>query len=138
MNGQDTSVAEISINVDRGAGDISASGESISLLKEIRDVEANKVYARNPRELVRALECLSVLTVGEIIIHTALLRKGTNWNLGHIRLDYPKKDMDNDNKLILVRKEGDQIKSRSVPVNYHLLPPYAPTLKENYDKYSGL
>ncbi len=110
----------------------------LTWLNEIKEVEANKLYARNPRELVRALECLTVLTVGEIIIHTALLRKGTDWGLGHIRLDYPKADIENKNKLILVKKEADEVKSRSVPVDYHLQPPYAPTLEENYEKYSGL
>ncbi|NHI93505.1 MAG: FAD-dependent oxidoreductase [Candidatus Lokiarchaeota archaeon] len=110
----------------------------LTWLNEIKEVEAQQLYARNPRELVRALECLSMLKVGEIILNASLLRKGTDWGLGHIRLDYPKKDMENENKLIVIKKEENQIKSRSVPVNYHVLPPNAPKLEENYVKHSGL
>ncbi len=107
-------------------------------LKEIKDVEGQQVYARNPRELVRALECFTVITVGETIIHTSLLRKGTDWGLGHIRIDYPKKDKEHDKKLIVIWKEDDQVKSRSVPVDYHIQPPYAPSLEENYKKHCEL
>ncbi|GAI10231.1 unnamed protein product [marine sediment metagenome] len=44
-------------------------------LNSIRESEAQRTYARNPHELWRTLECLSRLTVGEMIMHASLARK---------------------------------------------------------------
>ena len=44
-------------------------------LNSIRESEATRPYVRNPHELERYLECLTRLTVSEMIIHASLARK---------------------------------------------------------------
>ena len=61
-------------------------------LQSIRESEASRVYARNPHELARALECMTHITVGEIIIHASLNRKASSVPLCFDRLDYPQPD----------------------------------------------
>ena len=57
--------------------------------RELRDSEAKDVYARNPHELVKNLQTLNLLDIGEAIIHASLARKASSVWLGFDRLDYP-------------------------------------------------
>ena len=45
-------------------------------LNSIRESEASRVYARNPHELMRTLECLTRLTVGEVMMQASLKPQG--------------------------------------------------------------
>ncbi len=107
-------------------------------LKSIKESEASSVYVRNPHELARTLECLTRITVGEIIMQASLARRASSQVLNFNRLDYPEIDPAEWHKLITVRREGDDIKIGEQPVNYWLAPPYAPTYEENYRKHCGL
>ena len=51
-------------------------------LNSIRESEASTAYARNPHELVRTLECLTHITVGEMVMHASLARKASSRALG--------------------------------------------------------
>jgi succinate dehydrogenase/fumarate reductase flavoprotein subunit len=107
-------------------------------LNSIRESEASTLYARNPHELVRSLECLTHIAVGEIIMHASLARKASSSVLEFNRLDYPEMDPPEWNKLVTVRLENGDIKVGELPLNYWLLPPNAPTYEENYKKHCGL
>ena len=106
--------------------------------KEVRESEASNLYARNPHELGRALDCLSLITVGEIIMSASLLRKASNAHLGFRRLDYPVNDPKEWRKFITIKLQDGKIKAGELPMNYWLLPPYAPTYEENYARHCGI
>jgi succinate dehydrogenase/fumarate reductase flavoprotein subunit len=107
-------------------------------LKSILESEGAKVYARNPHELARTLECFSRLTVGEMIIHASLARKASNTILDFKRIDYPEMDPPEWNKFITIRLKNGKVSAGELPFNYWLLPPYASTYEENYNQHCGL
>jgi succinate dehydrogenase/fumarate reductase flavoprotein subunit len=104
----------------------------------IRESEAATAYARNPHELVRSLECLTHITVGEIVMHASLARKASSRALEFNRIDYPEMDPPEWNKLVTIRLKNGDIKVGELPLNYWLLPPNAPTYEKNYKKHCGL
>ena len=107
-------------------------------LNSIRESEASKVYARNPHELMRAVECLTRITVGEIMMQASLARKASSKTLDFKRLDYPEMDPPEWNKLVTIRLEKGDVKVGERPVDYYLQPPNASTHEENYRKHCGL
>jgi hypothetical protein len=87
-------------------------------LSSIRESEASTAFVRNPHELERTLECLTHITVGEIIMHASLARKASNSALEFKRLDYPKMDPPEWNKLVTIsRAQG----SATFPANFMLV-----------------
>jgi len=107
-------------------------------LNSIRESEVSKAYARNPHELWRTLEVFSRLTAGEIIMHASLARKASSRCLDFKRVDYPEVDPAEWNKFVTTRLENGEVKVGELPFNYWLLPPNAPTYKENYEQHCGL
>jgi succinate dehydrogenase/fumarate reductase flavoprotein subunit len=107
-------------------------------LESIKESEASRVYARNPHELMRTLECGSRMTVGEIVMNASLARRASSAVLDFKRLDYPQLDPPEWDKFISVRLENGEVKVGQRPSNYWLLPPYASTYKENYERHCGL
>jgi succinate dehydrogenase/fumarate reductase flavoprotein subunit len=107
-------------------------------LNSIRESEAARTYARNPHELARTLECLSRLTVGEMIMHASLAHKASSSALYFKRIDYPEMDPPEWNKFVTIRLESGEVKVGELPFNYWLLPPNAPTYEENYERHCGL
>jgi len=107
-------------------------------LNSIRESECNKVYARNPHELWRTLECFVRLTVGEIIMHACLARKASSRYLNFKRLDYLEMDPPEWNKFITVKLENGKVKIGELPPRFWLKPPNAPTYEENYKLHCGL
>ena len=110
----------------------------LNWLNSIRESEASKAYARNPHELMRTLECTSRLAVGELIMHASLERRASSPRLNFNRLDYPQVDPPEWNKFVTVRMENREVKAGELPFNYWLLPPNAPTFKENYEQHCHL
>ena len=106
--------------------------------KDIRKSEASNLYARNPHELGRALDCLTLITVGEIIIYASLMRKASSSHLDFHRLDYPEMDSKEWHKFITIKLQDGEVKAGELPMNYWLLPPYAPTYEENYQRHCSL
>jgi succinate dehydrogenase/fumarate reductase flavoprotein subunit len=104
----------------------------------IRESEAATAYARNPHELERTLECLTHITVGEIVMHASLARKASSLPLEFKRLDYPEMDPPEWSKFVTIRLENGDVKVGELPFNYWLLPPNAPTYEENYQKHCDL
>ena len=106
-------------------------------LDSIKGSEASRTYARNPHELARTLECMSRLTVGEMIMHASLARKASSSALDFKRIDYPEMDPPEWEKFVTIRLENGEVKVGELPFNYWLLPPNAPTYEENYARHSG-
>jgi succinate dehydrogenase/fumarate reductase flavoprotein subunit len=109
----------------------------LRLLKELRESEASMVYAGNPHELARALECQMLITVGEMVMQASMARKASSVALNFHRLDFPTQDPPEWQKLLPIRLEDGQVVVRELSQNYHLLPPYAPSYEENYRLHCG-
>lgn len=108
------------------------------LLSSLRESELTRVYAANPHELERVLECHTIITVGEMIIQSSLARKASSRHLNFNRLDYPEIDPPEWRKLLPIRLEGGQVKVRELPLDYDLKPPFASNYKDNYQAHCGL
>ena len=104
----------------------------LRLLKELKENEAMTVYASNPHELGRTLECLSLMTVGEMVMQASLARKCSSLYLDFYRLDHPQMDPPEWEKLLPARLENDKVKVRELSLDFHLKPPYTSSYEENY------
>ena len=96
------------------------------------------VYASNPHELARAVECLSIIIAGEAVIHACLAREASSKLPNFVRLDYPAVDPPEWQKFLLVKLVEGKVTVGELPLDYHLRPPYAPTYEENYQRYCDL
>lgn len=103
----------------------------------IEKSEFTELYARNPHELMRAQECYTQLQISKMTLHASLARKCTNEELGFYRLDNKDIDPREYEKYITTTMVDGKIVTGEVPLDYYLKPPYAPTYKENYEKYSA-
>ena len=110
----------------------------LRLLKELRESEASKLYASTPHELGRALECHTIMTVGEIAMQASLARRASSMFLNFARLDYPTEDPPEWQRLTPIKLVEGRVVVSELPFNYHLLAPYAPDYQENYRLYGDL
>ncbi|MCL4488012.1 MAG: FAD-dependent oxidoreductase [Chloroflexi bacterium] len=110
----------------------------LRLLGEVKEAELTRAYAANPHELERVLECHTIATVGEMVIHASLARKASSRYLNFNRLDYTEIDPPEWRKLLPLRQENGQVKMRELPLDYYLRAPYAATFEKNYKAHSGL
>ena len=91
----------------------------LRLLKKIKESEALELYARNPHELIRSLEVLSILSNAEIVIHSSLARQASSKHLHFTRSDYPDMDPRGWHKFITVRLKADQVITGVKPIDYY-------------------
>jgi succinate dehydrogenase/fumarate reductase flavoprotein subunit len=110
----------------------------LRLLQELRESEASTAYAANPHELARVVECQSLITAGEAVIHASLARQASSKLLNFVRLDYPSVDPPEWRKLLPIKLVDDQVIVGELPLDYHLQYPYAPTYEENYNLHCDL
>ena len=99
-------------------------------LAEIEEAEATTVMARNPHELMRALEVQDILTCGQIVAEACLARKASNRWLSFERLDYPDDDPPEWKKWLTLRSEAGETRVEELPLEY-----YGP-LEENYEAHN--
>ena len=87
-----------------------------SRFAEIReDLEA--MVARDPHELMRAMEVHSILDCAEMGAQASLFRTESRWGLYHWLVDYPEADEDNwFCHTLLFRDEDGRMRSRKHPV----------------------
>ncbi len=109
----------------------------LRLLRELRETEFAEAYASNPHELGRLLECSSLISVGEMIMHSSLARRASSLYLDFYRLDYPEVDPPEWQKLIPIRQAGGKVEVRDLSFNFHLEAPNAPDYEENYQLHCG-
>jgi succinate dehydrogenase/fumarate reductase flavoprotein subunit len=98
-------------------------------LDEIKQAEACHLTARNPHELMRALEVLDILAVSEMIINACLARRASNSWIFFERMDYPDDNPSEWRKWISIRLENNTVKIGEVPLDYH------GSLEENYNTH---
>jgi succinate dehydrogenase/fumarate reductase flavoprotein subunit len=110
----------------------------LRLLNELKTTELASAYASNPHELGRLLECHSLISVGELVMNAGLQRKASNSILDFHRLDYPRMDPPEWNKLLPIRQEDNKVRVRELPLDFHLKAPYAGSYEENYKAHCGL
>lgn len=77
--------------------------EGLRRLRSLRRVFLPKIQAKNPHELMRYLEARNVLDLAEVHLTACLERKETRGNF--IRLDYPQRDPERDDKLTFQRTD---------------------------------
>ncbi|MEM2465239.1 MAG: FAD-dependent oxidoreductase [candidate division WOR-3 bacterium] len=93
---------------------------ALKWLEEMEQGEAQKLVARNPHELTRALETLSILTNAKLTVL---------YMLEKMRRDEIK------GLLTMKQKEDGKMGFRVFPPRWWLLPPYEPTYRANYEKH---
>ena len=107
-------------------------------LDSIRRSEASRVYIRNPHELGRYLECLTRLTISELIIRASLARQASSSVLDFKRIDFAEMDPQEWNKFITLQQQEGQVVQSELPLDYWLQPPYAGSYAENYREHCAL
>jgi succinate dehydrogenase/fumarate reductase flavoprotein subunit len=100
-------------------------------LREIEEAEATTVMARNPHELMRALEVLDILTCGQIVAQSCLARKASNSWLSFTRLDHPADDPPEWRKWLTISAEGDGARVGELPLDY------CGSVVENYESHNA-
>jgi succinate dehydrogenase/fumarate reductase flavoprotein subunit len=76
----------------------------LQALRRIKEKAYGTMLARNPHELMRALEVLNMIEIGELIFVTARERKETRGK--HIRVDYPFTNPTLEKLLVLKKVEN--------------------------------
>jgi succinate dehydrogenase/fumarate reductase flavoprotein subunit len=110
-----------------------ALNDGLRWIKELRESEAQKMGARTPHELMRALETYALMTCGEVIMHASLARKASSFWLQFFRTDYPEVDPAEWDKFLTIRlSEDGRIVNGELPKDYWLKPPYSPNWVDNY------
>ena len=99
-------------------------------LNELREAEASQLFARNPHELMRAQEVMTLFDCGEMIIHACLARRASNRFLNFYRLDYPDLDPPEWQKWITTRLDQGTVKFGDQPLDYW------GDYEANYTKYN--
>ncbi|WP_300465072.1 hypothetical protein [Desulfobacula sp.] len=88
-------------------------------LSEINEAEAQTLCAKNPHELMRAIEVLDIISCSELIIHACMARKSENPWLSFKRLDCKANNPYDGEKWISVKKTKDnRIETDDVPLDY--------------------
>jgi succinate dehydrogenase/fumarate reductase flavoprotein subunit len=87
---------------------------------------------------MRYIECLSRLTISEVIINASLARQGSSQALDFHRVDYPDVDPREWHKFVTLKLQNDRVVTGSLPLDYYLSEPYASTFKENYEVHANV
>jgi succinate dehydrogenase/fumarate reductase flavoprotein subunit len=98
-------------------------------LDEVKKGEAMALTARNPHELMRALEVLDIHTVCEMIIAACQVRKASNSWIFFDRMDYPEDDPEEWRKWLTIKLEGQKVTTNDLPLDYY------GSITENYNKH---
>jgi len=102
---------------------------ALRYLGEIRESEARTLTARNPHELMRAVEALDILTCGEMVAHACSARKADCPWLFFDRLDAVA-DQEAWSKWITIKYDGEGVVYGELPLDY------AGDLEHNYERHN--
>jgi succinate dehydrogenase/fumarate reductase flavoprotein subunit len=101
--------------------------------QEVREDLENGMVARDPHELLRALEASSILDCAEMAVAASLFRTESRWGLYHYRVDYPARDNDGWFCHTILRKVDGKMACEKRPVAPYLVP-IAEEERDAYDK----
>lgn len=90
----------------------------LEAFQEVKEEEAPRLHAKNPHELMHALETLNLITIGEAILHASLARKASSESLGFFRIDYPEMDPPEWRKWVTVKMENGQVKTGTKEIRH--------------------
>jgi succinate dehydrogenase/fumarate reductase flavoprotein subunit len=100
------------------------------LLASYNESEVKTLRATTPHELMRSLEAINIVTIGQMIMNASMARKSSNSFLDFHRTDYPSVDPPEWEKLVTLKLDQDQVVVGELPLNY------GGPLAENYAKHS--
>ena len=106
----------------------------IRRMNDLLGTEGQRMYVNNPHELARAVETISLAELGIAVMEASKARKASNHLLGFVRNDFPE-EPEEWHAWVAVSQDETGVKSRKVPVDYHLQAPYSADLEENYQRY---
>ena len=110
----------------------------LSKLGYLRQNHAPRLLARNPHELVRSLEVLSVLDNAELVIHACLARRASAKHLHFERSDWPDLDPPEWQKFVTVKLENETVVEGEMSLDYYgHLPEGYDAHNEDYVRKSG-
>ncbi len=98
-------------------------------LEEIGEAEAATLTARNPHELMRAIEALDILTCCEMVAHACSARKADCPWLYFDRIDSVG-DQDAWRKWVTIKYDGNEVVYGDLPLDY------AGDLEGNYERHN--
>ena len=104
----------------------------------LADIEENvfcEAYAANPHQLMRVLESMNYLYCDDLILSACQERRASSKPLGFFRQDFPADDPSDWHKLITVRQEEGEVRSRTLDLEFwgHLKTAYT----EHNREYRG-
>lgn len=88
----------------------------LSNIRSLREQAVAEIKVSNPHELYRAMEVLSLIDVGEMLITSSYSRKESR-GIDFYRADFPQQDDENWLKFITLRKENGRTVVETRPVN---------------------
>jgi succinate dehydrogenase/fumarate reductase flavoprotein subunit len=100
---------------------------------EIRDDLDTSMVARDPHELMRALEAASILDCADMAVYASLFRTESRWGLYHHRSDFPERDNDNWFCHTILRKRDGVMGCETRPVAPYIVP-IADDERDAYDR----
>ena len=113
--------------------------QGLMWFQSIRENEMPLLWARNPHDLSRVLECYAQVGCSELTLRASMARKASTKTFDFKRTDYPEFDPPEYDVFITVTcDENGNIITGTKPLGYYLLPPWEDTYKANYEKYAAL
>ena len=86
----------------------------------------------------RSAQCVSIITLGEAVIHASLARRASSDILGFARLDHPAVDPPEWRHHVVLSLRDGCVQARDLALDYHVREPFASTLDENYRRHAAL
>lgn len=90
----------------------------LTKLEELKNEGIPLLVARNSHELIRSLEVINLVLLGEMVIRADVERKESRCGPYHLRADYPETDDVNWFKWLILKQERGEIKFSTEPVNH--------------------
>jgi hypothetical protein len=87
----------------------------------LADIEENffpEASAANPHQLMRVLESMNYLSCDDLIMSACRERRASSKTLGFTRQDFPADDPAEWHKLITVRREAGEVRSRALELGF--------------------
>jgi succinate dehydrogenase/fumarate reductase flavoprotein subunit len=84
--------------------------------------DLDRLSARNPHELMRAMEVHAIRDCAEMAARASLYRTESRWGLYHYRVDYPERDDHNWFVHAQLKKEGDRMTCFKRAIEPYIVP----------------